>query len=92
MGCNTIAILLSADLDDELTPDEQTILHHHLERCPACEKERRELLALQERIHACPIGSGPDQTAAIMASRTDARFCLGGTSRIRDAYRCRRRK
>lgn len=47
MKCNNIKMLLSAELDGELSPSEELALTRHLAKCAACAQEKAELSSLR---------------------------------------------
>ncbi len=51
--------LLSAYLDGELSPAEETWVVEHLERCPACRMDLAEVQAARAAVRALPILDAP---------------------------------
>jgi hypothetical protein len=47
MKCSKVKVLLSAELDGELTPSEEMALTRHLAKCAECAQEKVELSALR---------------------------------------------
>ncbi len=50
MNCKEISALLTAYLDDEVTPEEKACIETHLPSCPQCRGELEALSAIQESV------------------------------------------
>jgi len=68
MDCDEALILLSAQLDGELSGFEQRALRDHLEGCASCHTASEELKALQSEVQRLPTPSAPPELWSRVAS------------------------
>jgi len=61
MDCDEGLILLSAQLDGELSGFEQRSLRDHLEGCASCRTASEELQAVQSEVRRLPTPSAPPE-------------------------------
>ncbi|MEG1999858.1 MAG: anti-sigma factor [Evtepia sp.] len=64
--CSDCELLISAELDDELTAEERNMLLSHLEYCPTCRALRQDLRAIFVQTHSLQVQPPPDLTAHLM--------------------------
>jgi len=73
MDCDEALILLSAQLDGELSGFEQRALQDHLEGCTSCRTASEELQTLQSEVRRLPTPSAPPElwprVASVLAQR-----------------------
>lgn len=66
--CATIREWLSLDADGELPPERQGRLAQHLESCPGCAAERRDLERLHQALAGARLAVRPDFRQSVMAA------------------------
>lgn len=76
--CAVARELVSAAADDELAPDEEHRLAHHLDGCPDCVAYADRLAVLTRSIRLRPVHRDADLTDRIMATSRPPRLGRGG--------------
>lgn len=70
MDCTVAQELVSAGLDDEITPDERVTLDLHVAGCAACATFATRAAALHRAGRVAPVENVPDLTEAILQAVT----------------------
>lgn len=89
MSCQLFRDLISADLDDELSTEDRTVLAAHLEDCEACGEYQAQVIEMSRTLRIGPADHIPDLTARIMAGAPDDGGARAGESAVRRATRRR---
>jgi anti-sigma factor RsiW len=64
MTCHEVAGLIDAYVDDELSPDESTLVGNHVESCATCRRQLEEREALRRLLRTLPYHSAPGSLQA----------------------------
>ena len=67
MDCETCRELISASIDDELSPLERQAMRAHVARCPGCVAVGRQMLDLDRTMNEVARPAPPDLSDAILA-------------------------
>ncbi|MGC9350243.1 MAG: zf-HC2 domain-containing protein [Anaerolineae bacterium] len=73
MECDEAMILISVQIDDELSGFERRALRAHLERCAGCRAASQELQTLQGEVHRLPKLSVPTGLRSRVAAAVERR-------------------
>lgn len=82
MDCETCRELISASIDDELSPLEHQTMRSHVARCPTCVAHGRRLLAVDETVQAADRPTAPDLSSAILDRHDAERAASRASSRV----------
>ena len=63
--------LISARIDDEITPEETEFLDAHLESCAACRKKDRSLRSIAHKLATLPIAPPPEHAVSRLLDRLE---------------------
>ncbi len=72
MNCRCASHLISAYVDDELTPSEKWSLCEHLEQCETCRRELDEMLRLKHMVSEMPVCEAPEALRLTICDKATA--------------------